>query len=186
MIILTFETRQAFRDWLSKHHPSEAGVWLRFGKSAQIKTLKASEALEEALCFGWIDGQMKSLDEHSYIKYFALRRKNSKWSAKNKALCEKLIKEGLMSSCGFLKIEEAKQNGQWDQDHAPMPISDEQLDEVAKQLKENTAAYHNFIKMPQSVKKTYARAYFDAKTEAGRKRRLEWMLDRLAKNLKPM
>ena len=55
MIILTFETRQAFRDWLSKHHSSEAGVWLRFGKSAQIKTLKASEALEEALCFGWID-----------------------------------------------------------------------------------------------------------------------------------
>ena len=113
MTILTFETRQAFRDWLSKHHPSEAGVWLRFGKSAQIKTLKANEALEEALCFGWIDGQMKSLDEQSYIKYFALRRKNSKWSAKNKALSEKLIKEGRMTAFGFLKIEEAKQNGQW-------------------------------------------------------------------------
>lgn len=186
MTILTFETRQAFRDWLSKHHPSEAGVWLRFGKSAQIKTLKANEALEEALCFGWIDGQMKSLDEQSYIKYFALRRKNSKWSAKNKALSEKLIKEGRMTAFGFLKIEEAKQNGQWERDHAPVPISDEQLDEVSELLKENTDAYHNFIKMPPSVKKTYTRAYFDAKTEAGRKRRLEWMLDRLAKNLKPM
>lgn len=78
----------------------EPGVRLLFGKPGGPSTLKAGEALEEALCFGWIDGQMRRIDEGSYRKYFAPRRKNSVWSDKNKALAEKLEQSGAMADSG--------------------------------------------------------------------------------------
>ena len=75
--ILEFADREEFRSWLSEHCRSSAGVWLLFGKAGGPKTVKAGEALEEALCFGWIDGQMQSLDEKTYRKYFSLRREKA-------------------------------------------------------------------------------------------------------------
>ena len=89
-----------------------------------------------------------------------------------------------MTEYGRRKIEEAKKNGQWDNAASPSAISEEQIAAVAALLKENAQAYTNFQKMPASVKKTYTRAYLDAKTEAGRSRRLAWMMDRLENNLK--
>ena len=77
--MMEFASRQAFRDWLSGNCQSSGGVWLLFGKAGGPETVKAGEALEEALCFGWIDGQMKSIDSKTYKKYFAPRRANSKW-----------------------------------------------------------------------------------------------------------
>ena len=71
--------------------------------------------MEEALCFGWIDGQMEKIDDKTYKKYFSLRRENSKWSEKNKALVKSLDEPGLMTDFGRKKIDEAKKNGQWDQ-----------------------------------------------------------------------
>lgn len=109
---LQFALREEFRNWLKDNGQSGDGVWLLFGKGGGPKTIKAGDALEEALCFGWIDGQMKSVDEKCYIKYFAMRRKNSKWSDKNKALVAKLEKQGLMTDYGREKIEEAKKSGQ--------------------------------------------------------------------------
>lgn len=85
---------------------------LLFGKAGGPKTIKAAEALEEALCFGWIDGQMKSIDDKTYKKYFSMRRDKSKWSEKNKALVKTLEERGLMTDFGRKKIEEAKKNGQ--------------------------------------------------------------------------
>lgn len=183
---LHFETREAFRDWLSKHSLTSDGVWLVFGKTKELVTLKASEALEEALCFGWIDGLMKSIDDTSYIKYFAARRNNSKWSKKNKDLVIELEKRGLMSDFGRVKVEEAKKNGRWEEAKKPSAISEDEMKELAELLKENEQAYNNFMKMSSSVQKTYTRAYLDAKTEEGRTKRLQWMMDRLEKNLKPM
>ena len=112
--LLTFSNRKAFRIWLEKNCSSEEGVWLLFGKKGGPDTLTATEALEEALCFGWIDGQMKKIDEVSYKKYFALRRPNSKWSEKNKSLVKELEKKGMLTESGIKKIEEAKKSGQWD------------------------------------------------------------------------
>lgn len=183
---LLFETRADFRTWLTENASTSGGVWLVFGKTKQVKTLKAGEALEEALCFGWIDGVMKKVDEHSYIKYFAPRRKNSKWSEKNKKIVAKLEEQGLMTDLGREKIAEAKKSGQWENATRPSAITDEQIAEVAALLKENAEAAKNFENMPPSVKKTYTRAYFDAKTDAGRASRLAWMTERLEKNLKPM
>lgn len=182
---LQFGSRDEFRGWLESNSRTSGGVWLLFGKAGGPKTLTANEALEEALCFGWIDGQMQSIDDKEYIKYFALRGKNSKWSDKNKGIVEKLEANGLMTDCGRAKIAEAKQNGQWD---APKPpaITDEQIAEVTGILKAYELAYTNFLAMPPSVKRTYTRAYFDAKTDDGRAKRLAWMVDRLNKNLKPM
>lgn len=183
--ILQFPDRAAFRTWLEKNGISSNGVWLLFGKKGGPTTLSANDALEEALCFGWIDGQMQSLDDKSYKKYFSIRRENSKWSEKNKALAEQLEQQGKMTDYGRRKIRDAKKNGQWD---APKPsaITEEHIMFVSSLLKEHKPAYHNFEAMSLSVKKTYTRAYLDAKTDAGRKKRLTWMIERLNQNLKPM
>lgn len=134
--IMEFANREEFRKWLYEHCLSNAGIWLLFGKAGGPKTITAGEALEEALCFGWIDGQMQSIDDKTYKKYFSMRREKSKWSEKNKTLVKSLEERGLMTDFGR--------------------------------------------------KKTYTRAYFDAKTDAGREKRIAWMVDRLNKNLKPM
>lgn len=182
---LTFESRTAFRIWLEENHLTSGGVWLLFGKAGGPKTLTASDALEEALCFGWIDGQMQSLDAHTYQKYFSQRRENSKWSEKNKSLAATLEQRGIMTDHGRAKIAEAKQNGRWDAPKVPS-ITDAQIDAVAEMLKDYATAYSNFLAMAPSARKTYTRAYLDAKTDEGRKKRLLWMIDRLNQNFKPM
>ena len=110
--MMIFPNREDFRKWLHANGQSSPGVWLLFGKAGGPKTLRAGEALEEALCFGWIDGLMESIDAKAYKKYFSLRRPNSKWSDKNKALVEKLEAQGLMTDYGRMKVEEARKNGQ--------------------------------------------------------------------------
>ena len=128
---------------------------------------------------------MKSIDEKAYKKYFSIRREKSKWSEKNKALAEKLEEQGRMTDFGRKKIEEAKKNGQWNAPNA-MVVTEEQIAFLSELLEQYEPASTNFQSMPLSVKKTYARAYFDAKTDDGRKKRIAWMVDRLNKNLKPM
>ena len=182
---MRFASRAEFRSWLKDNCLSSGGIWLLFGKTGGPKTVKASEALEEALCFGWIDGQMQSIDDKSYVKYFSMRKKNSKWSEKNKALAEELEKREVMTDYGRAKIEEAKKNGQWDAPKSPA-ITDEQIAVLMELLKTHEPAYTNFLAMPPSVKRTYAGAYFDAKTDDGRNKRISWMIGRLNKNLKPM
>ena len=183
--LLKFSDRMAFRSWLEENNESYNGGWLLFGKKKGSDTLSAHDALEEALCFGWIDGQMQSIDENTYKKYFSKRRVNSKWSEKNKKLVGELEQQGKMTDYGRAKLEEAKNNGQWDKPKSPT-ITDEQIADLSKLLKEYEPAYTNFMAMSPSVKKTYTRAYYDAKTEAGRTSRMNWMIDRLNKNLKPM
>ncbi len=183
--IMEFANREEFRNWLSENCLSSGGIWLLFGKAGGPKTIKAGEALEEALCFGWIDGQMQSIDDKTYKKYFSMRREKSKWSEKNKALVQSLEERGIMTDFGRKKIEEARQNGQWD---APKPtgVTEEQIASVSAVLAGYEPAFTNFQAMSLSVKKTYTRAYFDAKTDAGREKRIAWMVDRLNRNLKPM
>lgn len=183
--IIKFENRKEFRNWLCDNCQSSDGVWLLLGKPGGPNTIKAHEALEEALCFGWIDGQMQSIDDKTYKKYFSMRRDKSKWSEKNKNLTKVLEERGIMTEYGRKKIEEAKSNGQWNASKS-LEITEEHIRELSVILKKYELAYKNFQSMSPSVKKTYAKAYFDAKTEDGRKNRIAWMVDRLNKNLKPM
>jgi uncharacterized protein YdeI (YjbR/CyaY-like superfamily) len=182
---IQFASREEFRAWLSEHCLSIRAIWLVFGKKGGPKTISANDALEEALCFGWIDGQMKSVDEKVYIKYFAQRRKGSIWSEKNKGLIDFLIKQGKMTEHGRAKVEEAKRTGKWD-DPKPPPVTDEDVDALAEALRGTEPAYSNFLAMPPSVKRTYSGAYRAAVSDEAKAKRLLQIAERLNNNLKPM
>lgn len=182
---LRFATRKDFHKWLSGNAETSEGVWLVFGKTKAVVTLTANEALEEALCFGWIDGQMKSVDETKYLKYFARRRPKSIWSEKNKKTVEALREKGLLTALGEQAVALAKKNGMWDA-QTRQPITEEQIEALAKRLKGISPAYENFMNMSPSVKRTYAGAYFAPKSDEARQRGFDRIVDRLNQNLKPM
>src|SRR5512140_2715445 len=109
---LFFETPAEWRDWIEKNHSDSKGVWLKFyKKGSDIKSLKYAGALDEALCFGWIDGQSKSLDENCYLQKFTPRRVKSIWSKRNIEHITRLIKEGKMHPSGMKEAETAKTDG---------------------------------------------------------------------------
>ncbi|MCL2359083.1 YdeI/OmpD-associated family protein [Candidatus Bathycorpusculum sp.] len=182
---LIFSSRNDFRTWLNENAETSKGVWLVFGKKKTIVTLSANDALEESLCFGWIDGQMRSVDNTKYLKYFAQRRIKSPWSEKNKKIIEILRKKGIMTELGEKAIEAAKNNGMWNIPKGE-PITDEQIETFAKKLAGLSPAYDNFNKMSPSVQKAYTGRYNANKSDEARQRDFERIVDRLNKNLKPM
>ncbi|MDD3431874.1 MAG: hypothetical protein PHF38_07595 [Bacteroidales bacterium] len=183
--ILTFSNKKAFREWLGKNGTKSDGVWLLFSKKGKVKTLTAAEALEEALCHGWIDGQIKSLDQDTYKKYFARRLPKSNWSDKNKKTAQALIEKGFMTPQGFEAIERARKDGSWDNAKRIL-VDEEQIQKFMEMIQSFEPAYTNLLAMPQSVKRSYTAFYFDAKSENTRKARLEKSINRLNSNLKPM
>jgi len=182
---LLFSKREDFHKWLCKNAETSEGVWLVLGKTKDVLTLSANDALEEALCFGWIDGQMKSIDSSKYIKYFARRRANSNWSEKNKKIAEMLRKKGLMKKIGEKAIETAISNGTWNK-AKDEPITTRQVEILVNKLMGISPAYENFNKMSPSVQLTYTRRYLSFKTEESRERDFLKIVDRLNNNLKPM
>jgi len=182
---LLFSSRVDFRTWLQENAKVSGGVWLVFGKTKAVVTLSANDALEEALCFGWIDGQMKSIDETKYLKYFAQRRTKSPWSEKNKKIVETLREKGVMTELGEKAIEVAKRNGTWDTPKRE-PITDKQIQEFTEKLAGISPAYENFSKMSPSVRLSYTGRYLSFKSEEAQQRDLAKIIDRLNKNLKPM
>ena len=182
---LIFETRKAFRAWLENNALTNEGIWLVFGKTNKIKSLSAEEALEEALCFGWIDGLINSIDEDKYRKYFSRRRKRSNWSEKNKNLVEKLIKENKMTDWGLQLIYEAKRNGEWEKIR-DRTVSDSQKSEFESKIKQEDLAFKNYCSMPQSTQKQFIGFYFEAKKEDTRQNRLEKIIGLLRQNKRLM
>jgi uncharacterized protein YdeI (YjbR/CyaY-like superfamily) len=181
-----FINRAEFRKWLTANALANEGIWLIFGKNTKVGTIKASEALEEALCFGWIDGQIRSVDENTYIKYFKQRDIASNWSDKNKGLVKKLESLGLMTDFGRTKIKVAQQNGRWTPTKTSR-LTDEQVQSFEDMLKPHGIAYANFMKMAHSMRKTYAASYFlGAKSDEGKQKRLAAIIERLKLNLNPM
>lgn len=180
-----FADRSEFRKWLQENYDIGKGIWVAFCKTRKMQLLKADEALQEALCFGWIDGQIVSIDEDLYQKRFAPRRKGSQWSDKNKGLIIEMIANGKMTEYGMLAIEQAKRDGTWD---APKgePITDKQVDTLVGALEGAEIALTNFSKMSPSVQRTYAAFYLDAKKEDTRIKRLANIIERLNENKKPM
>ena len=106
--------RKAWRKWLEKNHAASKGVWLIYYKKDSGKTrVSYNDAVEEALCFGWIDSTLNPIDEASYMQLFTPRKHKSGWSKLNKERVEKLIEQGLMTPAGLEKIEAAKHHGTW-------------------------------------------------------------------------
>lgn len=181
---LLFVAREDFRKWLGENATTSAGVWLVFGKTKEIVTLTANDALEEALCFGWIDGQMKSIDNTKYRKYFSGRREKSPWSDRNKRIIELLRQRNLMTDLGEKAVEAAKLNGMWDASPSGA-ITDKQIAAFAAKLLGFSPADENFAKMPPSAKVAYTRRHLSFKTEETRQRDFDKIVEMLTNNLKP-
>ena len=112
--VLPFATQRKFAAWLAKHHASSSGVWIKIAKAASgIASIKYAEAVEAALCWGWIDSQTKGVDEKWYVQRFTPRGKRSPWSKINCAKAAALITAGKMSAAGLAEVDRAKRDGRW-------------------------------------------------------------------------
>lgn len=118
--IIPFSTQLKFEQWLEKNHLKSPGIWLRiFKKASGKKSVDYAEALDVALCYGWIDGQKKSLDEVSWIQRFTHRRAKSDWSRRNTEHVARLLKAKRIKANGLKQIEEAKKDGRWGRAYDP-------------------------------------------------------------------
>ena len=137
--VLFFETSEEFRKWLENNYEGTAGVWLRFfRKNSGIQSINYDIALDEALCYGWIDGQAKKFDEQSYIQKFTPRRSRSIWSKRNIENVKRLEKEGRMRPSGMKEIEAAKADGRWEKAYdspSTMTIPEDFLEELSRDQK---------------------------------------------------
>jgi uncharacterized protein YdeI (YjbR/CyaY-like superfamily) len=144
---ISFQSQKKWRNWLSKNYSIADGIWLRlYKKDSGIKSINHDEALDEALCYGWIDGQAKSYDEESYLQKFTPRRKRSLWSKRNREKVERLIKDGKMHSSGLKEIDAAKADGRWEKAYdSPknMKIPGDFLKELSK--KPDALAFFNTL-----------------------------------------
>ncbi|MCX6121730.1 MAG: YdeI/OmpD-associated family protein [Ignavibacteriales bacterium] len=112
--ILAFTSSKEWRQWLAKNHNRTEGIWLRFYKKASsVPSVTYDEALDEALCYGWIDGQLKPYDERSWLRKFTPRRAKSPWSRRNIEYVQRLIKAGRMKDVGLREAEAAKVDDRW-------------------------------------------------------------------------
>ena len=113
--VLPFESQEAWEAWLAEQHATADGVWVKMAKKASgIASVTHAEALESALCYGWIDGRRNRLDDRWFLQRFTPRRARSNWSAINRAKAEQLISEGRMQPAGLREIERARADGRWD------------------------------------------------------------------------
>ena len=137
---LTFTDQKAWQKWLHRNHAAESEIWIQMAKVASgIPSVTHAEALEVALCYGWIDGLAKSLDENYGLRRFIPRRKQSTWSQVNRAKALALIEQGRMQPAGLAAIEQAKANGHWDA--AYQPVRDKSIpSDLEAALKRNKKA----------------------------------------------
>ncbi len=174
-------TRAQWRDWLAAHHAQAAGVWfVYFKKHTGKPRVSYDEAVEEALCFGWIDSLPRVLDADRSKLLFTPRKPKSAWSKLNKERIERMIANGLMTNAGLAKIEAAKQDGSWDALNASDNL--EIGDDLAKALRQNRAAEKNFQAFSNSVKKAILQWLNSAKRAETRAARIEKLVAMAANN----
>ena len=170
------KARKAWRQWLQKHHAKEAGVWLIFYKRNSGKpSVSYGEAVEEALCFGWIDSLMNPIDEEKYKQKFTPRKVKSVWSALNKNRVDKLIEQNLMAPAGMAIIELGKQNGSWTKlDHVESYTIPPDLGKI---LAKNKKVFKYFDALSKSVKKQWLYRLGNAKLPETRAKRIREIID---------
>lgn len=143
--IKSFDSAKQWKKWLVEHHATgDSGIWLRiFKKNSGEATITYDEALDEALCFGWIDGQKKKYDEKSWLQKFTPRRSKSIWSKRNKTRASQLIEEKRMQPPGLKEIEAAKKDGRWSSAY-DSPKNMEVPADFIKELEKNKKANEFF------------------------------------------
>jgi uncharacterized protein YdeI (YjbR/CyaY-like superfamily) len=173
--------RAAWRKWLKSNHAKSPGIWLVFDKkSSRADRLKYGDAVEEALCYGWVDSLLRPIDDAQYKQYFSPRKPKSAWSKSNKDRVERLIAQGLMAKPGLDAIEVAKTNGMWT--HFDSIEALEVPDDLAKALKAKPAAAKNFDGFPASTRKQFLYWLNNVKRPENRAKRIKEIVRRAAKN----
>lgn len=177
-------SRQHWRKWLQENHVDKQSVWLVCYKVKSGKpSIRWSDAVDEALCFGWIDSTRRSVDAETFVQFFSKRKPTSSWSKVNKAKVKRLIAEGLIQPAGLAAIATAKKNGSWTK-----------LDEVekltipkdlAKAFQANRGSKKFFLSLSKSVQKMILHWVAFAKREETRAKRIAEVVERAAKKLKP-
>jgi len=182
---LHFTNRDDWRAWLDENHASQKEIWLIFFKKHTGKpTMLYDDAVEEALCFGWIDGIMKRIDEEKHAIRFSPRHNKSVWSKANKKRIEKMIKQGRMTEAGLAKVRAAKESGEWENARIREDLIELPHD-FAQELAKNERAQENFNNFAPSYKKQYIYWIMDAKREETRQRRIQETVQRVEENKKP-
>jgi uncharacterized protein YdeI (YjbR/CyaY-like superfamily) len=169
-------SREQWRAWLQAHHAEQQSVWLvYYKKQAATPTLTWSEAVDEALCFGWIDSQAQPVDDHTYRQLFSRRKPKSGWSRINKAKVERLLADGQMTPAGLASIATARQNGSWtlldDVEALRIPA------DLEAALRQRPAAEAYFARLSKSDKRALLQWLVLAKRPATRHKRLTEIVD---------
>lgn len=184
MTTLFFDTQRDFRSWLEKNHDTQTEVWVGFWKKASGKVgMNYDEALDEALCFGWIDGLVNKYDENSYMQRFTPRKPKSIWSKVNTQHIERLSKAGKMMPSGIAVVEAAKADGRWEKAYespANMKVPADFLDT----LKKHPKAEAFFLTLNKTNTFAIAFRLQNAKKEETRVRRMENIIQMLEKGEK--
>ena len=184
MNYLFFKNRQEWRKWLKKNHQKAKEVWLLYYKKHTGKpSITHGQAVEEALCFGWIDSRIKRIDEQRFIQKYSPRRDKSVWSKINKDAAKKLIKEGKMMPAGLAKIAIAKRAGSWQSAY-----TSKKKQAIPKELKEvlvkDKNAWKNFRYFANTYQNMYIGWVTDAKSSITKRKRIKSVFENSLKNKK--
>jgi uncharacterized protein YdeI (YjbR/CyaY-like superfamily) len=178
--VLAFKTRAAFEQWLSKHGTTSRGIWLKFAKKASgVASVSKADAIEAAIAFGWIDGQINPLDDRFWLTRFTPRGPKSKWSEVNRATAIKLVAEGRMTAAGKKQVELAKADGRWEAAYAPQSRA-EVPEDLQAALEAVPAAKAFFETLRGANRYSVLYRIHDAKTPKTRAARIEKFVAMLA------
>ncbi len=179
-----FKNKKDWRKWLEKHHDKASESWLiHYRKHVEKPGLRYEEAVEEAICFGWIDGQLRKLDDERFKLRYSPRRPKSPWSRINRNKAEKLIQSGQMTAAGLARIEEAKKTGLWQRAYTNKTREKMPSDLKAALLK-NKTAWSNFRKFANTYRNMYIGWIASAKTAETRKKRIVKVVEQASRNKK--
>lgn len=169
------DTREKWRRWLEKHHDRATEIWLLYAKKASgKKRVSYAEAVEEALCFGWIDGVVKPVDEHFYAQRFSPRRPRSTWSRINRERYQRMLREGKVAPAGLAKPPDDKTNAV-----TPSEMGDRIPAFIRAALRANKTAAANFKNVTPGRRKRVVFWIIDAKTRETREKRLRILIENL-------
>jgi uncharacterized protein YdeI (YjbR/CyaY-like superfamily) len=182
--VLDFRSRDEWRSWLEKNFDKESSAWLRiYKKKSGRKGVTLEESVEEAMCFGWIDGKLRRLDGESFMLRFSPRKARSVWSKINRERAERLMGSGRMTAAGLAKIEEAKKSGFWDGAYTNKVRDDVPVD-LKEALMRDKRAWENFENFANSYRNMYIGWVNNAKTAETRRKRVKKIVEQSLLNKK--
>lgn len=180
-----FDSRTEFRAWLEENHDTTDEMWVGYYKAdADDSGIGYGESVEEAICFGWIDGLINGIDDETYKRRFTPRKPDSKWSKKNKERVEAMIDAGKMTPAGLNSVEAARESGEWEAAYRVGEDHDVPA-ELETALRESETAWGNFQNYSNTDQHVFIRLVDEAKTDETKRERIEKTVELAEKGLSP-